>query len=259
MESGIFDSHAHYDDRRFDGDRKELLDGLFDSGKLFAAVNCGSDIASSKRSLRLAESYRGIYAAVGIHPHEAEEATEADYLELERLCAHEKAVAIGEIGLDYHYDFSPREVQKEAFVRQMELAERLGMPVVIHDREAHKDCVDIATSFKGVTGVFHSFSGSAETAKILQRAGWYISFSGVVTFKNARQAVEAVSAVANDRLLVETDCPYLTPHPHRGERNHSAYVEHIIARIAEIRSESYEFIETLTRENAKRFFGIKGI
>ena len=257
MESGIFDSHAHYDDRRFDDDRTELLDGLFRSGKLFAAVNCGCDIASSESSLRLAEAYEGVYAAVGIHPHEAEDATEDDYLRLEELCSHKKAVAIGEIGLDYHYDFSPREKQKEAFIRQMELAERLGMPVVIHDREAHKDCVDIATSFKGVTGVLHSFSGSAETAKILQKAGWYISFSGVVTFKNAKQAALAVEAVANDRLLVETDCPYLTPHPHRGERNHSGYVEHIIAKIAEIRSESYEFIETLTRENAKRFFGIE--
>lgn len=257
LETGIFDTHAHYDDRRFDGDRDALLGTLFESGTLYAAVNCGCDIKSSEESLSIAHRYARVYAAVGIHPHEAEKATEADFARLEKLLCDEKAVAVGEIGLDYHYDFSPRDVQKAVLERQLLIAEKHSLPVVIHDREAHADCVDAALRHPAVRGVFHSFSGSAETARLLQKNGWYISFSGSVTFKDARRAIEAVEATANDRLLVETDCPYLTPVPHRGERNHSGYVKHIIEKIAEIRGESYEFIETLTRENAKKFFGIK--
>ncbi len=257
FESGIFDTHAHYDDKRFNDDRFALLDSLFDSGKLYAAVNCGCDIESTKRGLELAHKYKNIYASAGIHPHEAVNANEKDYEELEKLLADEKCVALGEIGLDYHYDFSPRDIQKVVFERQLCIAERLDKPVIIHDREAHADCIDAIMRHPRARGVFHSFSGSSETAKLLQKAGWYISFSGSLTFKNAVNLTQAAEVVANDRLLVETDAPYLTPTPHRGERNHSGYIEHIIQKLADIRGESYEFVETLTRENAKRFFGVK--
>lgn len=257
FEGGIFDTHAHYDDRRFDEDRLELLDELFGSGKLYAAVNCGCDVASSEKSLELAHRYKRMYCAVGIHPHEAKEATDADFDRIEAMLADPKAVAIGEIGLDYHYDFSPRDVQMEVFERQLCMAERLDMPVVIHDREAHADCVDAVLRHPRVRGVFHSFSGSAETARILQKAGWYLSYSGPITFKGNVKTGQAALATMPDRLMVETDCPYLTPVPHRGKRNHSGYVCHIIEKLAELRGESYEFVETLTRENAKRFFGIK--
>ncbi len=257
FESGIFDTHAHYDDKRFDDDRDELITKLFESRKVYAAVNCGCNIKSSEKSLALAHRYKRIYATVGIHPHEAETVTEDDFERLYELLNDEKCVALGEIGLDYHYDFSPRDVQKKVLERQLSIAAEVGKPVIIHDREAHADCIDAVLRHDDVIGVFHSFSGSAETAKVLQKAGWFISFSGSVTFKNANNLLRAAETVANDRLLVETDSPYLTPVPHRGKRNDSGYVEHIIAKLAEIRGESYEFIETLTRENAKRFFGIR--
>lgn len=257
FESGIFDTHSHYDDKRFDEDRDELLKSLFDSGKVFAAVNCGCDIKSSEKSIGLAHRYKNMYATVGIHPHEAEKATDNDFQKLYELLKDDKCVALGEIGLDYHYDFSPRDIQKKVLERQLSMAADVGKPVIIHDREAHADCIDAVLRHADVKGVFHSFSGSAETAKVLQKAGWYISFSGSVTFKNANNLVRAAEVVANDRLLVETDCPYLTPVPHRGKRNDSGYVEHIIQKLAAIRGESYEFIETLTRENAKRFFGLR--
>ncbi len=257
FESGLFDTHAHYDDKRFDEDREELLKELFDSGTVYGILNCGCSVASSIASIRLARRYKRMYAAVGIHPHNAAKTSEEDLKKIEELLSEPEVCALGEIGLDYHYDFSPRDVQKEVFYKQLKIAEKTGVPVIIHDREAHADCVEAVLAFPKVRGVFHSFSGSAETARILQRAGWYLSFSGPVTFKDARKTVEAVAATANDRLLVETDSPYLTPVPHRGKRNNSSYVKHIIEKIAEIRGESYEFIETLTRENAKRFFGIK--
>jgi len=257
LESGIVDAHAHYDDRRFNEDRHELLSSLFQSGEVYAVINCGCNVRSSEESVELTKRYKNVYAAVGIHPHDAARATDGDFRRIEELLSQPKVCALGEIGLDYHYDFSPRDIQKQVFYKQLDMAERMNVPVVIHDREAHADCVDAVLAYPKVRGVFHSFSGSVETAKILQKAGWYLSFSGPVTFKDARKTAEAVAATANDRLLVETDSPYLTPVPHRGKRNHSGYVRHIIEKIAEIRGESYEFIETLTRENAKRFFGLK--
>lgn len=257
FESGLFDTHAHYDDRRFNEDRDSLLKELFDSGAVYGILNCGCSVGSSISSIELAKRYKRVYAAVGIHPHNAEKTTEEDLIKIEKLLSEPKVCALGEIGLDYHYDFSPRDVQKQVFYKQLEIAEKNNVPVIIHDREAHADCVEAVLAFPEIKGVFHSFSGSAETAKVLQRAGWYLSFSGPVTFKDARKTAEAVAATANDRLLVETDSPYLTPVPHRGKRNNSGYVKHIIEKIAEIRGESYEFIETLTRENAKRFFSIK--
>lgn len=255
MEKGIFDSHAHYDDERFDGDRDDLLTSLLGT-EVYAVINCGCDVESSLKSLELAHTHANVYAAVGIHPHEAAEADDAAFEKIEKLLADEKAVAVGEIGLDYHYDFSPREVQQRVLERQLVLAEKLSKPVIIHDREAHADCVDAVLHHPKVFGVFHSFSGSAETAELLQKHGWYLSFSGSVTFKGNKKGVEAVLATRNDRLLVETDCPYLTPVPHRGKRNDSSFTSFTIAKLAEIRGESYEFIEALTRENAKRLFGL---
>lgn len=254
-EKGIFDSHAHYDDEKFDGDRDALLSSLL-GNEVYAIINCGCDIKSSLKSLELAHTHANVYAAVGIHPHEAEGADDAAFDSLEMLLADEKAVAIGEIGLDYHYDFSPRDVQQHIFERQLTLAERLCKPVIIHDREAHADCVDAVLRHPKAFGVFHSFSGSAETAELLQKNGWYLSFSGSVTFKGNKKGVEAVLATQNDRLLVETDCPYLTPVPHRGKRNDSSFTAFTIAKLAEIRGESYDYIEALTRANAKRLFGI---
>lgn len=256
IEKGIFDSHAHYDDEKFEADRDELLASLL-GDKVYAIINCGCDIESSFKSLELAHTYANMYAAVGIHPHEAAAADDAAFEKLEKLLADEKAVAVGEIGLDYYYDFSPREVQKAVFDRQLAIAERLKKPVVIHDREAHADCVGAALRHPKAFGVFHSFSGSAETAVMLQKNGWYLSFSGSVTFNGNKKGVEAVLATQNDRLLVETDCPYLTPVPHRGKRNDSGFAAFTIAKLAEIRGESYDFIEALTRENAKRLFGLQ--
>lgn len=256
-ESGIFDTHAHYDDGLFDADRGEVLSALFESGCVCAVVNCGCDLKSSAASLELAHRYDGVFAAVGVHPHEAEKAADSDFERIAEMLSDEKAVALGEIGLDYHYDFSPREIQKAVFERQLAMAERLSVPVIVHDREAHADCLEAVLRHPTLRGVFHSFSGSAETALILQKAGWYVSFSGSVTFKGAKRLAEAAAAVADDRLLVETDCPYLTPAPFRGKRNHSGYIRYILERLAEIRGESYGFLETATRENAKKFFGIR--
>ncbi|MBQ7647382.1 MAG: TatD family hydrolase [Clostridia bacterium] len=252
----MFDSHAHYDDSKFDGDRDEKIKEIFSLG-VTGIVNASSDIPSSIASIKLAEKYDGIYACVGVHPHEAEKAPSC-YLDiLKPMFDNKKVVALGEIGLDYHYDFSPRDIQKKIFHEQLEFAEQLDVPVVIHDREAHKDCIDAVLQHKNVRGVFHSFSGSAESAAILQKAGWYVSISGVVTFKNAEKTVLAAKSVSDDRLLVETDCPYLAPHPCRGERNNSYLMRHTIQKLADIRGTTFEYIEKITTENAKRFYGIE--
>lgn len=251
-----FDTHAHYDDEAFDNDRYELLDSL-PGRDVSLIVNAACDLKSVRTSIALAERYDYVYAAAGIHPHEANTATEEALLEIEKLSHNNKVVAIGEIGLDYHYDFSPREQQREAFRAQMELARALGLPVIVHDREAHEDCLNIVKEFKEVRGVFHCFSGSLETAKELVRLGWYISFTGSITFKNAKKAPEIVAALPADRLMIETDCPYMSPVPHRGKRNDSSYLKYICEAVASYRGISHEEAAGLTLENGKRFFGIK--
>ena len=252
----MFDTHAHYDDSRFDEDREALLNSLFTEKGVKNIINCGCDIVTSLRSIEFAENYAQIYAAVGIHPQEADNVTD-DYIQkLEQLLQHKKVVAIGEIGLDYYYEAPSREVQKKVFIEQMQLAERTGYPVILHDRDAHKDCMDIALSSSKVKGVFHSFSGSPESMRILTKAGWYISVSGVVTFKNAQKLPEIAASVDEDKLLVETDCPYLTPAPFRGKRNDSGYMEYTIKKIAELRGTTPEHITHLTSENAKNLFRI---
>lgn len=252
----FYDTHAHYDDGRFDSDRETLLPELYRQG--IGLINTiGTDIPSSRASIALAEQYPFIYAVVGGWPGNVGDMTEQDLEEYRTMASHEKVVAIGEIGLDYYYDDVPREIQKHWFDRQMALAAELSMPVVVHDRDAHGDCMDMVRKWAGqVKGVFHCFSGSAEMAVELTKLGWYVSFTGVVTFKNARRALEAVAAVSTDRIMIETDAPYLAPVPYRGRRNHSGYVPEVAKKIAEIKGLSLEEVARITTENGKRFFRI---
>ena len=250
----MFDSHAHYLDTAFDPDRDALLASLL-GGEVEGIVEAGTDKESSFAARDLAHSYGKVYFAAGLHPEYAERYGEVPEW-LPGLIADAKCVAIGEIGLDYHYDYPAREVQKTALAIQMELARSYGKPVVIHDRDAHADCLEAVRGFPQVRGVFHSFSGSAETAAELVDRGWYISFSGVVTFKNAVKTVLAAQSVPLERILTETDCPYLTPHPHRGKRNDSSYIRFILERLAEIKGVTYEEAERITAQNARDFYGI---
>lgn len=256
---GLFDSHAHYDDERFSEDREALLSALPEPDEacpcgVEAVVNVGCSAASSRESLALAEKYPFVYAAVGIHPQHAEEYRNEDLLEIERLLQHPKAVALGEIGLDYHYLPPSKEAQRQLLRKQLQMAERLKVPVIIHDREAHGDLFEILRETPGVTGVFHSYSGSAEMARQLCRKGWMISFSGTVTFQNAPNVAEAAKAVPPTHLLVETDAPYLAPVPYRGKRNDSRKAYATAAKLAEIHGVSPEEMLKITCENAKRFF-----
>lgn len=256
---GLFDSHAHYNDARFDEDREALLSSIFKPSEVCpcgidAIVNIGCCIESSRDCIALAEKYEGIYAAVGLHPQDAALFDENTIPALREMLQHEKVVAIGEIGLDYKYPDPPREQQKEVFRAQMQLARETGKPVCIHDRDAHGDCFDIVREFPDVTGVFHSYSGSAEMARQLVRRGWYISYSGTLTFKNAAGILKTPEAVPLDRLLIETDCPYLAPVPFRGKRNDSRLAYKTAEKLAEIKGVSTDEIVKITRENAYRFF-----
>jgi TatD DNase family protein len=251
----LFDTHAHYDDEQFDGDRDALLDTMAAAG-VGLIVNASSSLDSAEKSLRLAERYPFVRAAVGVHPHDARTMDAASIPALEKLLRHPKAVAVGEIGLDYHYDHSPREVQRQRFAEQLELAGSVGLPVVIHEREAAKDVLDILASFPRVTGVFHCYSGSWETAKLLLDRGWYLSFTGVITYKNARKSHEVIQNMPRDRLMLETDCPYLAPEPMRGRRNSSLYLRYTAEKAAELLGLSFEETAALTTENGRRFFGI---
>lgn len=252
----LFDTHAHFDDEQFDADRDEVLKSLKSYG-VGNIVNIGSSMKTSRTSVALAEKYDFVYAAVGVHPSETGELCETDIDELKRLAANPKVRAIGEIGLDYHYpdDVEP-SIQKKWFVRQLELAKELNMPVVIHARESKGECLEILKEHKISNGVVHCFSGSAETAREILKLGMMISFTGVLTFKNAKKAIAACAAVPLDRLMIETDCPYMSPEPHRGRRNFSGYVEFVARKMAEIKGVSYEEIVDITERNAKRFYGI---
>ena len=252
----IFDTHAHLDDRAFDTDRAALLSQLPGLG-LALVMNPGCSLASSRAAAALAENYDYVYAAVGSHPDAADEVTEdvlEQYRQLARQCP--KVRAIGEIGLDYHYEDIPREIQQRAFRAQMALARELELPVIVHEREAHEDGMRIVEEFPQVTGVFHCYSGSLEMAKVLIRRGWYIGFGGVLTFKNARKAVEAASQIPLDRLVLETDCPYMSPEPFRGRRNDPGRLHLVAERLAQLRGLSAEEIENITLENGKRLYRI---
>jgi len=250
-----FDTHAHYDDEAFDSDRDLVIAELQNSG-VSLILNAASSLESSRKAIALAEKYSFFYAAVGVHPHDASSLTSEALSAIRELAKNNKVKAIGEIGLDYFYDLSPREVQKEAFIKQMELAKELDLPVIVHDRDAHEDSLEIVKAFPEVRGVFHCYSGSLETAKELIKHGWYLSFTGAVTFKNARKAPEVIEYMPEDRLMIETDCPYLAPVPMRGKRNDSRNLKYIAERIAEIRGTTVEKIAALTLENGRRFFEI---
>lgn len=253
--NNIFDSHAHYDSEAFNDDRKELLNALQSQG-VCGIINCGSDMASSLASLELADEFDFIYAACGVHPHEAESCKQGYLPVLKKLCSEEKCVAVGEIGLDYHYDFSPRDVQKTVFEQQLVLAKELDLPVIIHDREAHEDTLELLKRYKP-KGVVHCFSGSVEMAKEIVKLGMYIGLGGAVTFKNARKPLEVAAYVPDDKLLIETDCPYMTPVPHRGKRCDSSYIPFTAEVIASARNTSAEEILNLTRKNANLLFGLE--
>ena len=252
----IIDIHAHYDDARFENERDGLLSELF-SGDVKTVIGAATSIESCKNQIELAEKFDGFYASVGIHPENAKNIGDIENTvnELKKILSHPKVVAIGEIGLDYYWeDYPDRETQKAYFRAQIELSMKTGYPIVVHDREAHGDCLEIAREYKGVRGVFHSFSGSAEMARELVELGWYISFSGVVTFKNARKTVEAAQVVPIDRILTETDAPYLTPHPFRGTRNSSNYVSYIVEKLAEIKGVSPDEMAERVAKNAEDLF-----
>lgn len=232
----IFDSHAHYDDESFDDDRKEVIEELKREG-VIGVLNCGSSYEGAIKSVELSDEYPEFYAAVGIHPENAYELTEESYEVIKNYAkTKEKVVAIGEIGLDYYWEENPpKDIQKEVFRKQMALAEELDLPVVIHDREAHGDTLEIIKEFPNVKGVVHCFSGSVEFAKECIKLGYYIGFTGVVTFKNAKKIVEVAKEIPLERMLVETDCPYMSPVPKRGKRNQSNYIKYIIEKLAEIK------------------------
>jgi len=251
----FFDTHAHYDDKRFNDDRDEVL-GSMESAGVTLILNAASSLKSAIFSLKLADKYPYIYASVGVHPHDAKSMTDETVFELEKLLSHRRAMAVGEIGLDYHYDFSPRDVQRIRFREQLELARRAKKPVIIHEREALSDTMDIVRDFRDLVCVFHCFSGSWETAKTIVDMGWYLSFTGVITFKNARRALEVVEKTPADRIMLETDCPYMAPEPMRGRRNSSLYLPYIAGKVAEIRGISVEETAALTMGNGLRFFGI---
>lgn len=254
----IFDTHAHYDSNGFTADRDSVLSALPNAG-VELVVDPGCDMKSSRAAVALAERCSFVYAAAGIHPSDCAGIGEAEFSALRELCGHEKVVAVGEIGLDYYWkDNPPRAFQQMVFRRQIELAIELDLPVIVHDREAHGDSLDIVRDFPQVRGVFHCFSGSTEMAGELVKLGWMISFTGVLTYQNARKAVEAAQAIPLERIMIETDSPYMAPVPHRGTRNHSGYVAHTCRRLAEIKGITAENCAQITMENGERFFNILG-
>ena len=252
----LFDTHAHMDDRAFDIDREELLTALPEQG-IGLLMNPGCSLASSRNASLLSQKYDYIYAAVGSHPDVADEVNEEVLEEYRKLCKlNSKIKAIGEIGLDYHYEDIPRELQLKAFRAQMELARELALPVIVHERDAHEDGMKVVEEFPEVTGVFHCYSGSAEMARQLVDLGWYIGFTGVLTFKNARKAIETVEAIPLERIVLETDCPYMSPEPFRGKRNDPGKLYRMAEKLAELRNLSVEEIHRITTENGKRLYRI---
>ena len=251
----LFDTHAHLNDRAFDTDRDILIAGLRDKGVGFV-MNAGCDLQSSKECIALVERYPFLYASVGSHPDAADEVCEElmeTYLQMSR---HPKVKAIGEIGLDYYYEDFDRQIQLRAFQMQMELARQAELPVIVHERDAHGDGMDVVQAFPDVNGVFHCYSGGAEMAQQLVKKGWYIGFTGVLTFKNARKAVETAAAIPLERIVLETDCPYMSPEPYRGKRNDPGRLPYMAQKLAEIRGLPVEKIIEITTENAKRLYRI---
>ena len=252
-----FDTHAHYYDDAFDADRDEVLSALPAAG-VELALCPGCDLVSSRQSVALAERYPHLYAAVGFHPENLEGASLDQLSEIEAMAAHRKVKAIGEIGLDYYWEKDPdkRKLQQDFFSAQLSLAEKLDLPAIVHDREAHKDSLDMVRAHPNARGVFHCYSGGVEDAKTLVIMGWMVSFTGVVTFKNARRALEVIEWLPMDRIMIETDAPYMAPEPYRGRRNDSRYVFRMAEAIAQVKGLTAEEVGRITTENGKRFFNI---
>ncbi|MCD7749019.1 MAG: TatD family hydrolase [Oscillospiraceae bacterium] len=252
-----FDTHAHYDDEWFDEDRDEVLRSLPEAG-VSLVVNCGCDEKSSQAAVDLAHQYDFIYAAVGWHPHDVKTWDDASADKLRRWAEDPKVVAIGEIGLDYHYDLDWKDLQHEVLEKQLCLAEELDLPVIIHDREAHGDCMDILRRHPNVRGEFHCYSGSAEMAKEILSWGWYLGFNGSITMQGARRALETLAMMPSDRMLLETDCPYLAPMPRtNGRRNDSRRLPQVVQVMAETLKTTPELVAEVCMENGRRFFGIE--
>ena len=253
--NNIFDSHAHYTDKAFNDDRTEMLGSLKESG-ICGVINCGADLDSSKASITLSEEYDYIYSACGVHPEEVDGLPE-NYIEILReLSKNKKCVAIGEIGLDYYWRQDNKEAQKRVFEEQILLAKELNLPIIVHDREAHEDTLNILKKHKP-KGVLHCFSGSAEMAKEVLKLGMYIGLGGALTFKNARKPVEVAEVLPLEKLLLETDCPYMAPVPMRGKRNYSAYIPYVAEKVAEIKCIAPQEVLDITAKNAKELFNIK--
>lgn len=251
-----FDTHAHYDDAAFSDDRDAILTSAAAEG-VALVLDPGCDLSSSRAALSLAERYSFVYAAVGIHPEELDTLTPTSLDELGALVAHPRCVAIGEIGLDYYWDATHKDAQKALFAAQLELALALDKPVIVHDREAHADALELVCRYEGLRGVFHCFSGSVEMARELLRRGWYIGFDGPLTYKNARRALEVAEACPLERILIETDSPYLSPVPMRGKRNDSRNLRYIAEKLAEIKGLSPADVAAATLENGRRLFNIE--
>lgn len=251
----IIDSHAHYDHKRFESDRNALLKFMPENG-VELIINIGCDLPSSKASIRLAEAYSYVFATVGVHPHDAKSLTTAGIETLRQLCKHEKVVAVGEIGLDFHHDFSPRDTQREWFIRQLQLAEEFNMPVVIHSREANVEVFEAISNSRVRRGVIHSFSGDAALACEYVKLGFHIGISGVVTYDKTNKLQNAVAAIPLENILLETDAPYLTPVPHRGKRNESHYLIYVAAEIAKIKNLETDIVCLQTTKNVKALFNL---
>lgn len=255
MYHNIFDTHSHYDDEKFNPDREELINSLQSQGISYV-VSCGCDIDSTQFNFDLAQKYNFFYFASGFHPENLEDASLKDLDIIKKFAENEKCVAVGEIGLDYHWMSSTKEVQKKFFEAQIQLAKEMDLPVIVHDREAHQDTLDILKATKP-KGVLHCFSGSREMAKEIIKLDMYIGLNGVVTFNNARKSLEVAKEIPIDRLVLETDCPYLAPVPMRGKRNYSAYIQYTAEKIAQLLDMDTQKLLDITNENAKRLYNIK--
>ncbi|MEK5440167.1 TatD family hydrolase [Fredinandcohnia sp. FSL W7-1320] len=254
----LIDTHAHLNAIQYQEDLEEVIERAQSEGVEIIVV-VGFDRETITRAIELADTYEFIYATVGWHPVDAIDMTDEDLKWIEELCSHPKVVALGEMGLDYYWDKSPKEIQKEVFRKQIALAKKVKLPIIIHNREATADIIEILEEEKAseVGGIMHCFTGSVEVAKQCMDMNFYISFGGPVTFKNAKKPKEVATEIPLDRLLIETDCPYLTPHPFRGKRNEPSYVKYVAEQIAELKGVTFEEIAQITSDNAKRFFGIK--
>lgn len=255
MYKHIFDTHAHYDDFKFEEDRDTVLSELPENG-VELVINCGCDLKSCKKSIEICDRFDYFYCALGIHPSEISDESEAEFEEIKKLCDYKNCVAVGEIGLDYHYDFVPRDRQLVFFEKQLQFAVERDLPVIVHDREAHEDTMALLKKYKP-RGVLHCFSGSVEMAKEIIKLGMYIGLGGAVTFKNARKPLEVAEFLPEDRLLLETDCPYMAPVPHRGKRCTSDMIAFTAEKIAEVRKTDTQQLIDKTMLNGKTLFNIK--